>query len=102
MKHSFFLLILAFILISCNNSVDPESSVIPTGTVHKLRASTWMYGTHTLNDLNGSLLYSLKSSTVDLDLYDNKQVEILGNLIPGYPVDGGPKYLNVISVIAIK
>ena len=102
MKHSFFLLILAFILISCNNGVGPESSVIPTGTVHKLGASTWMYGTHTLNDSNGRLLYALKSSTVDLDLYDNKQVEILGNPIPGYPVDGGPKYLNVISVIAIK
>ena len=102
MKSIFVLFTLIILSYACDSSVSPNNSENSYGTIHKINVTTWMYGTHTINDNNGNLLYALTSTTVDLNTFENKQVKIYGNLIEGYPVDGGPEYLNVISITLLK
>lgn len=101
-------LMLAFfcsILISCtkdNNCLqNADSSTKPDsfefyGLLNKLEASSFMYGTHYIK--NGRLFYALKSNTINLDAYVGKNVTISGTKISGYPVDGGPDFLDVKTV----
>ncbi|HCY76221.1 MAG TPA: hypothetical protein DHV28_09900 [Ignavibacteriales bacterium] len=102
MKSILFLFAFSLFFFACDSSVDSNNSLNSIGLVHKIEMSSWMYGTHTLDDSNGKPLYALTSSSVDLNAYENKEVKIFGNLIDGYPVDGGPKYLNVTSITIIK
>jgi hypothetical protein len=101
MKSLLFLFAITF-FFSCDSGIDSNESVTANGSIRKIEMSTWQYGTHTLIDSNSKPLYALTSSVVDLDLYQNKQVRISGNLVKGYPVDGGPKYLNVISIYVMQ
>ncbi len=102
MKSILILFAISLFFFSCDSSVNSKGSVTANGLIRKIEMSTWMYGKHTLNDSNGKPLYALTSSTVDLDVYENKQVRITGNLIEGYPVDGGPNYFNVTSIIVMQ
>jgi hypothetical protein len=61
-----------------------------------------MYGTHALVDQSGNLVYALRSHTVNLSAHVGKQVEVTGTFVLGYPVDGGPPYLEVRSVQEIS
>jgi len=99
MKHIpvFFLLAFLFVTASSCGKTEP-GSVKATGTLRKQGASAHQYGTHVLIDANGQLLYALRSRKADLDKYDNKSVEVRGRKIKGYPVDGGPEYLEVSKV----
>ena len=101
MKLIFFLTLSLF-FFSCDSIIDSNNNVISTGIIHKTGLTSYQYGTQTLNDSNGKLLYALISSTIDLDNYENKDVIISGNFVKGYPVDGGPKYLNVTIVSLLK
>jgi len=76
------------------DSSNPEE-VTATGFIKKQGMTTYMYGTHVLVDDNGRTLYALKSDTIDLNKYINRQVTIRGHLVNGYPLDSGPNYLNV-------
>jgi hypothetical protein len=71
---------------------------IKRGTLQKLEVTSFQYGTHALFDESGNILYSLRSHTVNLSAYVGKHVEVTGTLVPGYPVDGGPPYLEVSKV----
>jgi len=102
MKSILFISALSLFLFSCDSILDSGNSQISIGKVHKLEMSSWMYGTHSLDDSNGKLLYALTSSTIDLNNYENKEVRITGSLIKGYPVDGVPKYLNVTSISVLR
>jgi hypothetical protein len=102
MKLTLFLLAFSLFFFACESSVDPAEKQNQIGVIHKIEVSTWMYGTHTLNDAGGKPIYALTSSTIDLNNFENKEVKISGNLIEGYPVDGGPLYLNVTIVSLIK
>jgi len=66
------------------------------GIIEVLEVSAWMYGTHILLNDDGIIMYALRSSEIDLDYYVAKRTKIEGNLVPGYPVDGGPLYLDVV------
>jgi hypothetical protein len=57
-----------------------------------------MYGTHVLKDDNEKTLYALKSDNIKLDVFVDLYVTVKGDLISGYPVDGGPDYLNVKAI----
>jgi len=98
MKIYIFTFIVALLIISCENSNEPGLEIVSSGIVKKLEVSTWQYGTHTLNDEEGKILYALKSSTKDLNAYNDLKVTLLGSRVDGYPVDGGPLYLDVIAV----
>jgi hypothetical protein len=97
-----FLFAFSLFFFACDSIVNSNKSLSSIGIVQKIEMSAWMYGTHTLNDSSGKPLYALKSTSFDLDIYENKKVEISGDLIDGYPVDGGPEYLNVTGITVIK
>lgn len=67
-----------------------------TGTVERLEMSTFQYGTHTIKTEDS--FYAIKSKKVDLNDYNAKIVTIVGEKIEGYPVDGGPVYIDVVKV----
>ena len=67
-----------------------------SGTIEATGITSYQYGTHTLE--SGDEFYALKSETVDLSQYEGKNVTLHATKIEGYPVDGGPVYLNVTKV----
>jgi hypothetical protein len=69
-----------------------------TGIIQKQGITTYQYGTHVLQDKDGKTRYALKSETVRLDDYIGKAVEVQGQLLDDYPVEGGPPYLLVTSI----
>jgi len=117
MRTQFIMLLgisIIFILTVCISMDDKEKSteekkqnktdavsydIKARGIVERIGVSTWMYGTHVLKDKDGDILYALKSETVELSVYEGKTIVAAGSLVPGYPVDGGPKYLKVVDVL---
>ena len=95
MKYLFAVVIVLF--FSCNKDLENNPTKI-SGIVSAQGISTYQYGTHILTDDNGNLLYALRSNCTNLDKYLNKNVEIKGRKIKGYPVSGGPEYLEVSNV----
>lgn len=75
---------------------DPDQMEV-TGTIQQQGITSYQYGTHTLT--NDDTFYALKSETVNLDNYIDKEVTIVAKKIEGYPVDGGPDYLLVLEVM---
>ncbi|MGV3587933.1 MAG: hypothetical protein ACO1OF_13080 [Adhaeribacter sp.] len=63
------------------------------GEIQEMRPTWYIYGTHQIR--TNSKTYPLKSNTIDLDKFLNKKVTIWGDNIQGYPVDGGPDYIEV-------
>jgi len=66
------------------------------GLLKKQEITTYQYGTHTIS--NEGKTYALKSSTINLDTHVNKTATVKGNKINGYPVDGGPEFIDVKEV----
>lgn len=100
MKKILFLFILIiFIGISCDE--NDEYMIVSDGFIIETEASYYQYGTHTLKTGTGEVLYSLTSNSIDLIVYNDVYVEIKGNLIEGYPIEGGPEYLEVKSIKVI-
>lgn len=94
--------ILAVILIglmSCmsqKNELNKSSATEYKGLIQSQGISSYQYGTHTLTTEES--FYALTSETVDLTDYVGKTITLTAEPIQGYPVDGGPLYLNVISI----
>lgn len=97
-------LLLAFTLLtplaSSGESKSGPRQISASGVVKKQGITTYMYGTHVLRDEAAGKLYALRSSKVDLDKYVGQKVTVTGCLVPGYPVEGGPDYLEVSAVKA--
>ncbi len=96
-----FVLFISISLFSCTkeNDADIAQDTYPfqfKGLLKKTEVTTYMYGTHTIS--NEGKTYALKSSTINLDTYINKTVTIKGEKITGYPVDGGPEFIDVKEV----
>ncbi len=92
MKAKYFLILVfvaTFTLISCKK-IDGG------GTIKVQGATTYMYGTHTI-DIQGTT-YAIKSSHVNLDDYADQYVTIHAEKVEGYPIDSGPMLLEVMSV----
>ncbi len=85
----FFLLSMSLMFNSCNKGSDQLEI---TGTIQKQGITTYQYGTHTLAG------YALRSGTVPLDSYVGQVVTVIGHKIEGYPVDGGPEYIEVEEI----
>lgn len=63
-----------------------------TGKIQKQGITTYQYGTHVIAG------YTLRSSAIDLDNYIDQTVTVVGHLIEGYPIEGGPDYLEVEEI----
>ena len=91
--------ILLAILISVTTSCKKNVDVIQLkGTLQAKGIKTNLYGTHVLTNNVGQTLYALRSNSVKLDNYIGKNVEISGSKVDGYPLDGGPDYLDVSKI----
>ena len=80
---------------SCGSGNTDEGKQY-SGTIEPSGITSYQYGTHTLDA--GDEFYALKSEVVDLSQYEGEKVTITATKIEGYPVDGGPVYLNVTKV----
>lgn len=87
--------LLIVLAMGCTN--DPaDYEVVVTGTVEEQGITTYQYGTHVIG--NSLEFYALRSSAVDLDDYVGMEVTVYGDLVDGYPITGGPEYLDVKRV----
>ncbi len=87
--------VISLFCLSCSEDVAPSKGVHSAGIVVENSASFFMYGSHLLIQEEDSIAYALTSSTINLDVYVNQKVHISGKAIAGYPVAGGPVYVEV-------
>ncbi len=85
-----------FIASSCT-----KNTVTKQGVLRPLGMTTFQYGSHYLGD-DTNIQYALRSSTINLKDFEFYTVQITGNFVDGYPVDGGPEFINVTSIKKIK
>ncbi|MBC6110009.1 hypothetical protein ACFOG5_07445 [Pedobacter fastidiosus] len=99
MKKISILALFVAVISGCGSMRSASSSSVITlsGSIQKMNMSTYQYGTHTIS-ANGKP-YALKSSSVILDTYLDKQVTITGIKVAGYPLEGGPELIEVSEVI---
>lgn len=77
-------------------SVNEKNGQEYTGVIKPAGITSYQYGTHRLEA--GDDIYALKSDNISLDDYEDQNVSITAFKIDGYPLDGGPVYLNVTKV----
>lgn len=73
-----------------------DGLIVVQGVLEEQGITSYQYGSYTLTSDNS--FYALSSAEVDLEPYVGKEVEIRATKIEGYPVDGGPVYLQVNHV----
>jgi len=98
MKKLILLLALGFSFAGCSSvkSSKDANTVSLTGKIEKIGMTTYQYGTHTIQ--SDQKTYALRSSSLDLNNFENKEVQITGTKVPGYPVENGPELIEVSSV----
>lgn len=101
MKTGFLFTLFACIFlfsIKDDNTIysDKTSPFVFKGLLEKQGITSYQYGTHIISDKDKT--YALRSSKINLDNYVNQTITIKGNKIKGYPVDGGPEYIDVKEV----
>ena len=95
MKIALYIFISAISVLttfSCGKDKDESNNIEISGTIQKQGITTYQYGMHVIDG------YALRSSAVNLDDYLNQYVTVEGYKIDGYPVDGGPDFIEVLRV----
>ena len=80
----------------------PPVTARSVGIIERAGATSYRYGTYVLKPDIGYKQYALKSNSLNLDQYVGKKVDVSGELISGYPRDGGPDYMNVESIFEVS
>jgi hypothetical protein len=96
MKLKLFLFSFIWILFTgCEKeeSVPNESQIEIKGVIQEAGITSYQYGTHKI--ISNGKWYALKSSTINLNSYLDKEVTVWGDKVKGYPVDGGPEFIDV-------
>ena len=98
LKSFFFVsAVVSLLLISCSKDEDLTNGTIEfTGLIQTAQITSYQYGTHTLT--TEAAVYALRSNTVNLDDFIGRTETVIAEKIEGYPVDGGPEYLEVIEI----
>ncbi|QPH39509.1 hypothetical protein [Pedobacter endophyticus] len=91
------LFVVAVSSCSITQNTAGGDAVSLTGNLQKLNTTTYQYGTHSIN--SGGKPYALKSSSLNLDTWVDKQVTLRGNKVSGYPLEGGPDLIEVSEVV---
>jgi len=89
--------LLLILLVSCSQTVYQVSL---EGTLITPGLTSYQYGSHQLISIDS--VYALRSSSLDLKKYETKEVNIFGQLVDGYPLEGGPALIEVIKVDLLK
>lgn len=87
---------LLFLISTCESG--SEDMVKINGVIEKQEITSYQYGTHVLKGERD--LFALRSSQIELDDYLGKTVRITAKRIKGYPVEGGPIFLEVKEIKA--
>ncbi len=92
---------LFFFTATCNNqtankTMDTKETLEVEGKVEAIGMTSWQYGSHTLT--NDETFFALRSEKVDLKQYEGKHVKLNAVKVEGYPVEGGPEFLEVLSI----
>lgn len=97
MKYSSAIIISILFLIStaCGTSRSDEDNTY-SGIMQPAGITSYQYGTHILKAEN--TFYALKSDNIELKDHEGKKVNLQAKKVEGYPVDGGPVYLNVTKI----
>jgi len=99
MRRIVLLLVVGLAIAGCS-AVKPDANgkgqVTLSGKLEALGMSTFQYGTHILS--SGKQIYALKSSKLDLKAHEGKEVIVKGVKVAGYPVDGGPDFIDVQEI----
>ena len=95
------ILVLAIVvagLSSCSivKSSSASEVVTLTGTIQEMGMITFQYGSHKIK--SGDKTYALKSTKVQLGNYTDKAVTLKGTKVAGYPIEGGPAFIEVNSI----
>ena len=91
-------LLICFIGFGNSCKVPKYSITAKNGIVQKQGITSYQYGTHKLVDDKGETIYALTSDSINLDLYVDKKVELYGDKKEGYPISGGPDYIEVKKI----
>lgn len=85
-------------LSSCGimNPVSNANTITLTGKVEKLGLTPFRYGSHSIK-MQGQI-YAIKSTSINLDNYLDRQVTIKGVKVAGYPLEGGPELIEVTDI----
>ncbi|WP_316807231.1 hypothetical protein [Pedobacter agri] len=99
MKKIILLSLFAVIMSSCGSmrSAASGETVSIEGRITKLGMTTFQYGTHSIT--YGGKPYALRSSSLNLDTYVDRQVTLRGTKVEGYPLEGGPELIEVSEVV---
>jgi uncharacterized protein YceK len=98
MKRILILSLFVAVMAGCSSVKDANNAgrITASGIIEKPGMTTFQYGTHLLKAENKT--YALKSENINLDTYLNKKVTIKGKKIAGYPLEGGPEFIEVTLV----
>jgi len=98
MKKLIILSLFIAVVSGCTSFKDSNTKkhVTVTGTIQKIGMTTYQYGTHLIK--GETKTYALKGGSINLDLYLDKKVTIKGTKVPGYPLEGGPEFVDVTLV----
>lgn len=98
MKKLLILLAVGFTFASCSTTKPSgdKSMIELSGKIQKQGMTTYQYGSHTIQ--SGDKTYALKSTAVNLDTFEDKEVILKGTKVPGYPVENGPELIDVKEV----
>ena len=86
-----------FVLItSCSSGSKQAATAEYSGIIEPTGISTYQYGSHTLKTRD--TFYALKSEAIKLEQFEGRSVTIKAKRIEGYPIEGGPEFLEVLQV----
>jgi hypothetical protein len=100
-KTCIFIILLSLSGVWSCRSARYGNAIVVTGIIQTVGITTYMYGTHRLVDDNNETTYPLQSSTVSLNDFENNRVRIKAVPVKGYPLQGGPELLSVLSLKVI-
>lgn len=82
---------------TCDNSGITNTRKL-TGKIEAQGITSYQYGSHTITTSEDQT-YALRSERVNLEQYEGETITIRTRKIEGYPIEGGPQFLEVLRVL---